>query len=354
MATTPFDLHRIPDDGWKRRYLALLKRYEDQAQFIAADYGFADKRIGVTFDEVDHANASVDLVADGYAIGIASSFPYLLKALFSRLMADPAVMPHVPMAGAGALPDFPIAYAVNANRIGDQLSESVNTHVARERIAMLLSDLAMEFVFLHETAHILCGHVDAKAHRTPDGSPLAELSLTRRGDGKAVARSRAWECEADLIGANLLKTYVDTLIRSTQSPDDISPGLIDPNEPFAEQWIALTVAALYGLFRFLRGTSDTLDLAGFHPDPFLRALAVRGALCQAMMARHDLDKAVLEELIGTRLLELLQAMDRLGMPSGMDVADEAPESLGHGLNDVFANRAVYAPELRPYRYFEWN
>jgi hypothetical protein len=351
-----FDIQTIRDENWRRHYSRLLSRYRQQARFIEGDYGVGDHRLHIDFVEIDHANASVENDGKGYAVGIASTFPLLLKALFSRLLAQPEICPWMPQQDAFSRQSEKIYFSINANRIGEQVIADQTLTVERDRAALLLSDIAMEFVFLHEVAHILCGHADVKPTLTPGAPGIPELGLTRRAGSRLFSISRAWEYEADIIGANLLKTYLDAIIRQVRSggADPFLRPLFFSQENLVEQCLSLAMTALYVLFRFLRETSSKLNLGGHHPDPLVRAFAVRNALYQVMSQRHPINKNLLEELLADRLEEFIDGLTQNGMQTGGSLMDETPENLSEALRDLSATRDLHAPLLKGHRYFNWD
>ncbi|HAT86955.1 MAG TPA: hypothetical protein DCS30_14025 [Rhizobiales bacterium] len=347
-----FDLSTLEfkASAWRHHYERLLKRYSDQARFVEADYGFGDKRIETHFIEANYSNAHVRRTESGYNIRIASTFPYLLKALFSRVLADPEVMDWLPYESVGDVLEQEVYFSTDSRDIGNQSFVQQETTLLRDKVATILSDIAMEFVFLHELGHILGGHVESQ----PQKRELSELSLTRQSCKQQRTLNRVWEFEADMIAANLLKSYAGTLIKTASATSDPDlRAIFGPPQFAVEQCTSLSVIACYVLFRYLRETSSRLDLKNNHPDPLVRAACVRNTLFSCIAERHKINQELFEDMLSARFEEFDDVLEQNGIHAGMVLTDERLDDVNIAVAELHKSRSELGHKVAPYRYFNW-
>ncbi|MBL4801189.1 MAG: hypothetical protein JKY45_04790 [Emcibacter sp.] len=66
--------------------------------------------------------------------------------------------------------------------------------------------------------------------------------------------------------------------------------MFGPVDIAAENTISLAVAALYGLFAYVRGQETRLRVHASHPDPLLRAIYTRDFVYQIMQQKRSFDE----------------------------------------------------------------
>lgn len=244
-----FAISEIADPTWRAKYARLELQFQRVALNVQSAYDLGDKSISVEFVGLDHANASVGKAESGFDIKIASVFPYLLHGFFTRLLNDPEVMPWMPTTSHESTPEV-LRYSLLPSTLAELVEQVAPLSSERGFVVSLLSDIAMKFIMYHELGHIIAGHFDVPLDQGGTDE-IRELHLVKRSKRRALRRR--WEIDADLIGAALLRQFIDGMIASAKSrdADAIEQAVVGPPKIAVEQCITLTMVALYSLFRFL-------------------------------------------------------------------------------------------------------
>lgn len=283
----------------------------------------------IRYARTDGLNAHVRTEGDGYLITLSDRFEPAIKALLSDVLQHSDVVPWLPLE-------------------------------SEERIkgADLLSRLCMDFVLGHERGHILGGHVDKSDEdgHSPDG--LSEFSLVTRDDESDDVfdeRAHAWEFEADAIGASLLDRPIDALIEHVHSQDVGSDDRTFLGElgMAVEHIGALSIAALYALFRMLRHRNELLQMVGHHPDPLVRAFTCRDVIVHRLARRQDCDQARLLKTMLYHLETFDWAMEELEFPASQMAEDAGVDQVNDALDALIALQTKYRDETRHTRQIEW-
>jgi hypothetical protein len=218
----------------------------------------------------------------------------------------------------------------------------------RSEGAKVLSRLCMEFVLAHEHGHIIGGHVDQLAFEYADSNGLIEFNVVRRDDDDATydERSQAWEYEADTIGAALLDNHIDDLITAVKSQNlaEDDRSFLGAPEIAVEHIGALTIAALYALFRLLRKTKDEL----------VRAFTCRDVIAHRLVQRHDFDQDRFRKLMHYHLETFDWALEDLGYAASQMADDDGVDQVNAVLEELTKLRSKYHHTTDDTRWTEWS
>jgi hypothetical protein len=283
----------------------------------------------VNFESSTLLNARVRKVDDKYHISISDKFDMTINALMAELVKSPDVLPWLEL----------------------ESSE-------RSEGAKLLSRLCMEFILAHEHGHIIGGHVDQLAFEHAGTSGLSEFHVVRRDDDDAAydERSQAWEYEADTIGAALLDKQIDDLIAAVKSQNlaDDDRTFLGAPEIAVEHIGALSIAALYVLFRLLRKTKDELVLVGHHPDPLVRAFTCREVIAHRLVQRHDFDQDRFRKMMHYHLETFDWALEDLGYAASQMADDDGVDQVNAALEELATLQSKYHHTTDDTRWTEWS
>ncbi len=350
---TAFDIDAIRTPWLRHHYQSLQRRYDRIAHSVQTTYPLGPRRIKTQFVHLDHANASVGRTERGYQIEIAAAFPALLHALFAKLMGDASLLPWMEIGEAEAISQN-VAFALDPHDLHKHETSAVRSAPHRDRAALTLSDVAAQFVFLHEISHILAGH----AALLPENGKarLQELRLVRPASQPDAAALRNQEFEADTIGAGLLVEYVEAIASEAQSasPDPALRAMVGHPKIAREHSTALAIVAVYGLFRYLRGTASALERNTSYPDPMVRAFCVRDVMVHRMAQRHAFDRELFTDLLLARFEEVNEALEAMGLPSGIPLSDAGLDQVAEELDKLAAARTAQAHLTDKHRYIDWS
>lgn len=348
-----FDIDTIQTQWLRQHYQSLQRRYDGIALSVQNTYLLGPRRIETRFVHLDHANASVSRTAVGYRVEIAGAFPALLHALFAKLMGDAHVLRWMEIRDAAAVSQD-VAFALDPRHLYRHETSLVRSTPHRDRAALIMSDVAAQFVFLHEIGHILAGH--AALLPDDDKARLQELSLVRPAQQPDSAASRNQEFEADTIGAGLLVEYVEAIASEAQSPspDPALREMVGHPKIAVEHCTALAIVAVYVVFRYLRGTTGALDMSTSYPDPMVRAFCVRDVVVHRMAQRHAFDRDLFTDLLLARFEEVNDALDGMGLPSGIPLNDEGLNKVTAELEKLAEQQAAHTHLTDGQRYIDWG
>ena len=283
----------------------------------------------VVFEQSEVLNARVQKADGEYIIAISDRFDPAINTLMADLVRSPDVLPWLTL-------DNP----------------------ERSKGAALLARLCMEFVLAHEHGHIIAGHVDQLADEQAGTNELLEFNVVTRDDQDATydERSQAWEYEADTIGAALLDKQIDDLIAAAKSQrlEDDDRTFLGSPEIVVEHIGALTIAALYVLFRLLRKTKDELILVGHHPDPLVRAFCCRDVIAHRLFQRHDFDQGRFKKLMLYHLETFDWALEDLGYAASQMADDDGVDQVNAALECLARLQKKYHHITKNTRWMEWS
>lgn len=346
-----YDISSIQVAGWRKRYQSWLDGFQKTGQDLTQAYDLNGKPIIFEFEAIGRANATAAKTKDAYLVRMAHVFPYLLQGLFQRLLSDPDVLPWLPVSN-DAPTSHPVKFVVSPTELQEQDIELPVLTEARNHAAIVMAEIAINFVAYHEFGHVLSGHLDVpvKQGGLPELSEFNLVSKSRFSD-----LWRCWEVDADIVGARLLQNFVTTTIDAAKDADGDStirqvfgPPVIAP-----AQVIAMATISLYVLFRFLGETRHRLELNADHPDPIVRAFIIRNALIPHLRGRYAIDDDLFDDILTARFEEFDDALEACGIHSVMTADDTGLESVNDAVSDLLALRRQHMNVAEPYAYIEW-
>ncbi len=244
-----------------------------------------------------------------------------LHACFMALLTHPAILPEIgdvtqelarfDWAESGLF-DLTIGAGYkHQSRADNQLPIWIYPQTEERRMyAMLLANLAIEYITCHELAHILCGHIDYfKEQSSILGFHHNRTAIIRSelpGWTISLSPKKLVEYDADYSSGYLLTEHFATNQRSILGH---YAGLLERHDLWYAWFFSLLV--LFHLFEEIRirnGETDTVD----YPPPILRYVTVRVATLErlgddsAAVRQHADDmfeKALIDFLEMTKLLD---------------------------------------------------
>ncbi|MEM9963459.1 MAG: hypothetical protein AAF882_20835, partial [Pseudomonadota bacterium] len=155
----PFDLSAISDEGIRREYAFLQKRADATIRAVQQAYGQGRAPIAFRFVDEKRFNARVGKEAGTYGIEMNAAVPLFNLILFSRLLTDPRLFPHLPTSGR-LESDYTLPAVVDPSDFSKRSDWKIELTGPRAFAAGTLADICSSFVVFHEIGHVLCGHVE--------------------------------------------------------------------------------------------------------------------------------------------------------------------------------------------------
>lgn len=338
---------------WRSLYDALAARFVATSRDIALAYLRPDEAISFSFAQMKEANASVRATSSGYAVEIASVFPYLLDGLFYRLLSDPGVMPWMEANNTDA-EQLDLKFVVRPSTLTEETFQTAMLSPPRRHIADFMGQFCMNFVFNHEVGHILSGHLEALRHGGQTGE-ISELNVVKHAGEASLPVRQYWEVDADLIGASLLRAQIDELIRLALNaePGSITRFIFGPPEVAAEHCISLVTVALYCMFRYLGETRKRLHMHSDHPDPLVRAFILRNAIVPAAQSRTTINQDRFDDVFSARFEEFDEALEQIGIHAAPSQSDAGIEEINDAVSNLLQRRRLYDDKARRFSRIPW-
>lgn len=302
-----------------------MDRWRVLARDIGAAHGLNDDAIMVRASDDPDRIASVRATAGRYDVTMASDLPEQVNTLFAHLFCDPLLI--------GWL-------AVGS--------------VYRKTLCNQHTRIACDFVLFHELGHVLAGHASALEAQ---GLPLSEMELVAQKATVPVSplTRRIWEYEADVVGAGFLTHSAAGIIRELQK--DHAPKsartIFGPPQIAVEQVASLAIITCFVLFRFVRETARELDRESYHPDPLVRAFALRDAIHAGLSKEFSINNELFETLLGVRFEEFNDALEAIGISAGVPLDDPGIERVNAEMSQLVANARAYRLENHDLGWLTW-
>lgn len=150
-------------------------------------------------------------------------------------------------------------------------------------------------MFLHELGHILGGHLKDLEKRGQRAAH-AEFRMLEDVETGDTNLQQLREYQADSVGVCLVTHIIEELIEDAKV-NERTRAVFGPEDIVAENTISLAVAALYGLFAYVRGQEVRLRLHASHPDPSVRALYTRDFIYQIMQQNRSFDAESSQDML---------------------------------------------------------
>lgn len=259
-------------------------------------------------------NASASGAHPSYAIVLCLPLVRMLECLCLQAWAHPALMPWIGVSDPRAQGSRDDALPGASGTIGDRLVERRSGHPDTTRAPLestrhlvdavmaggeqrwegyLASlDAAIRFVWRHELAHVLYGHLDLMRALDPT-VPTAEIAV-RRPRRLPPELSQLMEFTADMDAAlGLYGVFYERLAAAESR--EVERGLVDEG---AAIFIGISTA-VYGLSRLAPSVPSEEALRSSHPPLPYRALWLQGAESRALdvLERHHSSHAPAAEAV---------------------------------------------------------
>ena len=223
-------------------------------------------------------------VQDGYGyIGMTWGAVCVLSDLSKRMLAHPEILPEIkgfiaeterPSINTGVFRNYDALVASRPLGTGGLVNVGPNDFVKRPAFARYLTNLALEFLILHELGHIRHGHCEYR----PAAQPLIEFEAapttgTSATPGKLIRQALELDADAWALMQTFRRSSVTGLDEMAEGAHALGMagdilGRCSPREALAFNW----VFALQSMF-FTFGYDIQLDqlAATSHPPPPQRA-----------------------------------------------------------------------------------
>ncbi|MEJ6981576.1 hypothetical protein WG906_14005 [Pedobacter sp. P351] len=219
-------------------------------------------------------NAAVTKNADKYFIGINIGTFFLLNDIFFRMLSNRHVLTDFgdcSKESEGNKIFNPQITDVDILFSAKEPSEKITPKdIKRFYLAQLLSSLAMKFLFLHEYAHIIYGHLDFYIDSTKACTLVELLYSENNNDLKRIEPliSQTLEMDADCFAVNIAMQDILFITRNTSLIKEQISFFYNDLSTSLRIWLF----AVYSLFRlFGASTPKETDLKRLsHPPPGIR------------------------------------------------------------------------------------
>lgn len=248
------------------------------------------------FYEAREENAFALYTPGSHVIAISSGLVWALHEMFFTLCCHPAFLPTL-----GKNPTFeapfdslPTGFRTSTGLLSDgmggfrYLRHPQPPNRFRVELSLIMSQMAVEFVFYHELGHLLLRHSSLLAKSSES---LIEMGATRDSCSSDSRLSHAIEFEADgfAIQAGLAQRLMFEYIDQT----DMVEGQASPREISVATW----GLAVCGLFRLLSQHGRSIldnDRSSTHPQPLLRGMYVpiHAMHSSAMKSTSDCERLI--------------------------------------------------------------
>lgn len=297
---------------------------------------------------------------DGYGhIGIFWATPVIIGDVFGRMFSHPKVLPFLGNAEEEYL-DPQWQYGVNpgrSNLLSRFWSEinadkefawvSVPRDTIRLKVAALCSTLAMDFLCIHELAHVGYGHTTYLKNKSQIPF-LLEVDPSTYGPDVQITR-QALEMSADALAASL---SLDAFLRDRGQIIKSIPEVKFISDD--EMAIFLWVFACGSLFFMFNPTCDINSLESrSHPPAAVRLKGNLNCALDNIAGRYDNPKEVFHKAINA-LGDVANALKYIGETSSVHTIGETVRNaprLEEYEKKIVARFESLKPELAPYSHF---
>lgn len=302
-------------------------------------------------DEVFQASAGIE---DGrYLVLFARPVPILVRILFDKILAHPALMPWLPSElGNKGGSDYDVPFIVDPLTFSRTENWGIRVNAPRTFAAGTLADICLCFIILHEFGHIICGHGEGVSHYYGRNHFL-EFSASLPPSKLETERDRAWEFDADVVAATLMMQFIVELVADVDKNPRTKQFLGDAGDRVA-QALSLAVAGLFALFSYLQGMRRDLGLFSSHPHPMVRAQYVKDLLVVAARERFSFDEDLFLQLMDERLNEMMIALQENGLFDASVFTDGYSAEIKRQKSELRALQAKYRSSCSDWCWFEWE
>lgn len=356
---THFDYRQISDQAIQLDYQRLELRANNIASSIMRAYGGSKKPIGFRFIDEREFNAFASLDDDGscYWVEVNAAVPLLVMILFYRLFTDKRILPYLDLDGE-AVANCELPFILDPEAFDRRVNWRIKTNAIRSFAAGIIADLCNTFVVLHEFGHIICGHIEGIRYYE-EGKKLAELvsrphkplNITARHTD-ALERRKAWERDADMIGAIFLAQFVGNLANPILTEQHTRVFTVAKDFEL-EHTLAIVVAALFAFFCYVQGTHRKLHKESSHPHPFVRGLFVKDILVKELARRKNVNMKKFNAFMMERLDEMMDALIDIDLLDMRTYSAANHRALERERNNLKTLHATFKESCARWRWFEW-
>ncbi|MEM8634391.1 MAG: hypothetical protein AAGF33_05380 [Pseudomonadota bacterium] len=345
----PFDLDLISSPDIRREYDLVLQRAQALGKDVHAAYGTGKPPFVFRYVQSFQFNAAVEALPQYYLISIESSIPIFAITLFSRMMTNDAVLPHIPNQGSLAA-DYTLPGVVDPRDFDHRANWTIQTNDIRSYAALIYAEVCTFFVAAHEIGHVVAGHVDA-LEALGEKTCLLELVELEAFDADNAAMRRAWEIDADSVAAKLVVFYVEELVLRADKREDVSAIL---GKDRLSSAVAIVISALFVFFRYARSASSLIEVKGHHPHPIVRAINLYELLTNAAVERWRLNEKNFFEAFDQRFPEAMEAVSEI-ISEDFELVDESDtQDIDRALERLHLDRERFRFRSRRHSWIDWT
>lgn len=292
--------------------------------------------VGIVRSHLLNAFAAKD--SDWFLIGINRGTYHFLAYVATRMLSDRRVLPNIgdPEKELPTVPGTDLL-SMEQSRLDKPLFPRCPV---RDEYAHMLYKEMMQFLSLHELAHIVRGHVGYLSSSSGIGQ-IQELNMALQPGGPLA--SQAMEAHADMSAAELC--FIRSLNAHRLLSEDPNRRIADDvrvdkirKELYADKALTVlrTSLAIYLLFRAFatdsRATTQLREpelIQGSHPHPLVRQLLLMGQLHLTLL---DREQGLVDSSIGYAAIRV--AENAISFASGQGECTEIPDDLRNNIGPI--------------------
>lgn len=183
-------------------------------------------------------------------VGINLGSILLVFESFNRMLSNPKTLPDI---GDPSKEDssLPTVTHVSRNTLFDEMMRYCPKCPVRARMAGELSEIAIDFLFLHELTHIKNGHLDyVRYHRNANHLPEVFQSTGTAGD-KLTLQTLEWDADCGAIDGTLIYAF-NSGRRLMAQFDKLAPDLRLMNQAVYASPESITRLVQFAIYMFFR------------------------------------------------------------------------------------------------------
>ena len=348
---TAFDYRRFGDESIRNEYKVALDRAYELGRSVALAYG--EGRLPIKFGYVEGRtyNASALKSDDHYLVEIHHSVPLLNILLFSKLLSDISVFPHIDASGV-LKSNYEVPAVIDPADFETRANWSIRLNDERSIAALTLADFCTTFVTCHEIGHIVNGHIEG-GQFYDDTSRLHELVSFSWASEEVYSRRQAWEIDADVFAITLSMHLVHELFEEQDKHPRLA-NLFADGQNSIEAVLGVCAATLFAFFCYLKGTRDRLGLQSTHPHPLARSLFVRDVMVELARAQWAIDTSAFDEIYDLRRKEFLSAMEQSSLFTKGIFDSEYTDTLYDAVGELSGLQARFRLSCTQWTWVDWE
>ena len=347
-----FDYTKLSDPEILSLYRRVISVSAETATAITTSYN-PSMPIAAYFVDEEIFQASAGIDDDRYLVLFSRPVPILVRILFDKILADPALMPWLPAdLEAEGTSNYEVPFIIDPLNFSRTENWGIRLSPARTFAAGTLADICLCFITLHEFGHIICGHGEGVSHYYGRNHFL-EFSASLPRSKLETERVRAWEFDADVVAATFMIQFIVELAADVDKNPRTRQFLGDAGDRYA-QALSLAVAGLFALFSYLQGMRRDLGLFSGHPHPMVRAQYVKNLLAVAAQGRFSFDEDLFLRLLDERLDEMMIALQDNRLFDASVFTEEYSAEITRQMYEIKELQTKYRPSCSQWCLFTWE